>query len=201
MIHATEQLRITPAVSCKCASVCACVHVRSRMAQGPVCDVNTGRVNTLAAHSLHCYYPVCIISLINRSHQRRCPMKYSDASVPVKENGAGGTLWSPPPTERRWASVVLCDALCCSVINIHGPIDQFHLCLKVRQISVAVAFIACFLILFIVTRLLLCNIICALLCWLLVLPGGYHDPKTEGGQSCYGSVCVYFTDALVSTNT
>lgn len=78
-----------------------CKHVCSRMAQGPVCDVNTGRVNTQAACSLHCYYPVCIISLINRSHQRRCPLKYFHASVQAKENrvGRGGSGLGPPPIE------------------------------------------------------------------------------------------------------
>lgn len=73
------------------------LHVCSRMAQGPVCDVNTQ-----AARSLHCYYPVCIISLINCSHQRRCSLKYFHASVQVKESGVGRGSSGLPPFELLW---------------------------------------------------------------------------------------------------
>lgn len=96
-----------------CASQCVCLrtHVCSRMAQGPVCDVNTGRVNTQAACSLHCYYPVCIISLINCSHQRRCPLKYFYASVHVKENRVGrGSSDSHPCLPLRHAQLLLYEA-------------------------------------------------------------------------------------------
>lgn len=75
------------------------------MAQGPVCGVNTGRVNTQAACSLHCYYPVCIISIINCSHQRLCPLKYFHASVEVKENRVGRGGGGPPPIETCLASM------------------------------------------------------------------------------------------------
>lgn len=78
--------------------VCVCMHVSLHMAQGPVCGVNRRRVNTQAACSLHCYYPVCIISLINCSHQRHCPLKYCWASFQVKENRVGRGS-SGPSTE------------------------------------------------------------------------------------------------------
>lgn len=43
---------------------------------------------------LHCYYPVWIISLINCSLQRHCPLKYFHWSVQEKGNGAGRGICS-----------------------------------------------------------------------------------------------------------
>lgn len=116
--------------------VCVCMHVSLHMAQGPVCGVNRRRVNTQAACSLHCYYPVCIISLINCSHQRHCPLKYCWASFQVKENRVGRGS-SGPSTEtcsrhngkrnlvQRCPVALLKKNFCFSNHGISGSIKQW----------------------------------------------------------------------------
>lgn len=53
--------------------VSVCVYVRVVWLKDPAvvwCKHREGKQTRL-----HCYYPVCIISLMNCSHQRKCPLK------------------------------------------------------------------------------------------------------------------------------
>lgn len=77
-----SDLRITPVVPYKQhtkqtrASVCVYVRVRPLWYGSRTrlwCKHRGGGKQT----RLHCYYPVCIISLMNCSHQRKCPLKCS----------------------------------------------------------------------------------------------------------------------------